>query len=158
MNQKVSELTLQISQTGWTAPGRWLASAGWGAVLWAVPFAISIPFFTPTGELRVEPALFKTVMILSGSLTGLVLLANYLAHHFRGDASFWRFGLSTGVFWLLINWGLDFLVLLPLSGQTPGEYMLATGLGYVVIPMTSTGMALAMHRAAAKLKKISRDS
>lgn len=136
----------------------WLTGTGYGALLWAVPFLISIPFFNRQGELQTDLFLFKGVMAVCGSLTGVSLLVRYLArvhadrvHQMdpgssRGGFHFWRFGLFTGILWLLVNWGLDFLILLPMNGQSPQEYMTRIGLGYLAIPICATGIALAMDR------------
>ncbi|MEQ9366731.1 MAG: hypothetical protein RIF32_21000 [Leptospirales bacterium] len=147
----------------WTDPRRWLIGTAYGVLLWAAPFLVSVPFFSRSGELQTDLFVFKSAMAVVGSLTGVILLVRYLGRLFRrrleargddrrpdGDPApgpFWRVGLFTGLLWLLINWGLDFLILLPLNGQSPQEYMVRIGFGYLAIPIAATGIAYAMERA-----------
>ncbi|MCR9143875.1 MAG: hypothetical protein NXI24_16635 [bacterium] len=137
----------------WSDPRAWGRLLARGALLWAIPFLISIPFFNRAGELQIDLFAFKSLMGISGSLAGVLLLLRYLGREFarRPAADFWRCGLFTGAIWLLINWGLDFLILLPLNGQSPEEYMLRIGFGYLSIPIVATGIgrALSAHSSAA---------
>lgn len=132
----------------------WLRSTGYAALLWAVPFLVSVPFFNRAGELQIDIFAFKSLMLVVGSLTGVTLLLRHLGRAYAerlqasvATSAFWRFGLATGALWLAINWALDFLILLPLSGQSPTEYMLSIGAGYLAIPISGTALALAMSRA-----------
>ena len=140
----------------------WLRSVGYAAALWAIPFLVSVPFFNRSGELQIDIFAFKSLMLVVGSLTGVILLLRHLGRSFAERApeilatgGFWRFGLATGTLWLAINWALDFLILLPLSGQSPMEYMLSIGAGYLAMPITATGLALAMAGAGRAAREAS---
>jgi len=103
---------------------------GLGVLSWLIPFLVSILFYGPGGVLLVGYDLFKSLMIVIGSATGAVLLVVY----FRNiQTSYIREGWITGIFWLLLNWVLDLVFLLPLSGQAIGPYFAEIGLRYLAI-------------------------
>ncbi|MDD1675799.1 MAG: hypothetical protein LUQ17_03835 [Methanomicrobiales archaeon] len=103
---------------------------GFGVLSWLIPFLASILFYGPGGVLLVGIDLFKSLMIVIGSATGAVLLVVYFSNI---QASYIREGWITGIFWLLLNWVLDLVFLLPLSGQTVGPYFAEIGLRYLAI-------------------------
>lgn len=95
---------------------------------------VAIPFHTPDGQLLTDIFLFKSVMILVGNLTGCILIAA-LALKITGKK--FSILLTTGLIWLAINWGLDFLILIPMSKMSVSDYFIKIGLGYltmVIIP------------------------
>ncbi|MEM7676215.1 MAG: hypothetical protein AAF449_09455, partial [Myxococcota bacterium] len=49
-------------------------------------------------------------------------------------------GLFVSIVWLVMNWGLDVLVVVPLTGVDLGVYFTETGLRYV--PMLATGWCM----------------
>ena len=117
----------------------------YGCAVWAVPFGISLFFFTPSGELKTDVFLFKSIMILSAGSTGAGLMLSHLG---RQTSDWSRHGLIAGCAWLLINWGLDFVILLPLSGETLDVYFMRTGMRYLALPVTGWTMGAAMTRTA----------
>jgi len=120
---------------------KYLNIALYGLISWAIPFIASFPFFGPQG-LRVDEFLFKSIMIIVGALTASFLLVTYFKT-IRGE--YIKEGLMIGVIWLLINWLLDVLILLPLSGMSTSEYIQEIGLRYLVIPIFSTAFGLALN-------------
>lgn len=112
-----------------------------GLIVWVVPFVVSLPFHDQSGNLIIDIFAFKTLMILVSSATGLFLLARQIP---RFQPSFARNGLMLSLIWLGLNWALDFLILIPLSGMSLSEYFLSTGLRYLHMPMSGffIGMAL----------------
>ncbi|TGL76860.1 hypothetical protein [Leptospira yasudae] len=106
----------------------------YGFLVWLIPFMVAIPFHTPDGQLLTDIFLFKSVMILVGNLTGCILIVA-LALKITGKK--FSILLTTGFIWLAINWGLDFLILIPMSKMSVGDYFIKIGLGYltmVIIP------------------------
>ncbi|MCG6194242.1 hypothetical protein LFX25_13405 [Leptospira sp. FAT2] len=106
----------------------------YGFLVWLIPFMVAIPFHTPDGQLLTDIFLFKSVMILVGNLTGCILIAA-LALKITGKK--FSILLTTGLIWLAINWGLDFLILIPMSKMSVSDYFIKIGLGYltmVIIP------------------------
>jgi hypothetical protein len=104
----------------------------YGVLTWLVPFLFSIPFYSSTGALLIDQQLFKSIMIIIGSLTGAVLIVQV----FRNTN--WNYqttGYISGFTWLVINWGLDLLILVPMSGLDLPSYVAQIGLRYLLIPV-----------------------
>ncbi len=115
-----------------------------GLVSWAVPLAASFLFFGPGGELTISQPLFKSLMVVLFGGLGAALLV--LA--FRRIAPSLQSGLALGCYWLALNLALDLLVLVPMSGMTIGMYFYDIGLRYLLIPIMSTAMGVAVRDAA----------
>ena len=111
-----------------------LKIAVYGLIVWLVPFLIAIPFYTPEGTVIIDQYLFKSIMIVTGAITGAFLLIRL----FKGiSKGFIREGYIIGAIWLIINWVLDFVILLPLNGMDIPTYFAQIGLRYLVIPIMS---------------------
>ncbi|MDP2218045.1 MAG: hypothetical protein Q8J68_12250 [Methanolobus sp.] len=99
---------------------------------WLIPFLASFLFYTREGELTIDIFLFKSIMIVVGSITAAFLLVSY----FRNiGADYLREGVILGLTWFGINILLDLLVLIPMSGMSLADYFAQIGLRYVVIPV-----------------------
>lgn len=120
-----------------------LTVIGFGFLSWLVPFVASILFYTPQGELLVAKELFKSIMIVVGGLVGVTLLVKYFNSYSERPL---RWGVIVGVSWLLINWVLDILVLLPMAQMTIGNYFGEIGLRYLLIPMIAIGMGFVLEK------------
>ncbi len=103
---------------------------GFGILTWLIPFVVAIPFYTPSGLPVIDQTFFKTIMIVVGAAVGSLLL---VLHFDRTHNLFLREGIIVGVVWLVINWVLDFVVLLPLNGMDPLTYFEQIGLRYLVL-------------------------
>jgi hypothetical protein len=103
-----------------------------GAFLsWLVPFAAAIPFYGP-GGLLIDIHLFKSIMIVTGSVTAAILVV----WSFRAiETDFTREAIVTGILWLLVNWLLDLIVLVGLLGTPVLDYAGQIGLRYLMIPV-----------------------
>ena len=112
---------------------KYLIYSVYGVFSWLIPFAISVFFYSRDGGLVIDVFLFKSIMIVTGSLTSLVLIP--LAFKQIHD-SVMKQAVLIGLLWMVTNWVLDWLVLLPMSGQTLTEYFAQIGLRYVVIGIT----------------------
>ena len=125
-----------------------------GLLSWAIPFAASIPFFSPEGGLIVPQPLFKSLMVVIGSGAGLLLLV-WLFRHIRPTLAS---GLAVGLYWLALNsarvipdfggfnWVLDILVLLPLSGDPLGVWFMDIGLRYLTLPLIAVAIGYVAER------------
>ena len=102
-----------------------------GAFLtWLVPFVCAIPFYGKDG-LLVDQQLFKSIMIVVGSITATILII----WCFRPvEKNYTREAVVTGIVWLFANWILDLIVLVGLLGMTLPDYATQIGLRYLVIP------------------------
>ena len=117
---------------------------GYGFLTWLVPFLTATPLVSPDGVPRIDIFLFKKIMLLVGTATGTYLLVRLLG---REQSDAFSAGVKVGFAWLVINLGLDAVILLPISGMGAREYMQSIGLTYFTIPMIAAGMGLAIQRS-----------
>ncbi|WOF16587.1 hypothetical protein F1737_07715 [Methanoplanus sp. FWC-SCC4] len=124
--------------------------AGLGFLTWLLPLALSVFFYTKTGEPAVDITFFKTIMIVLFGGFGTVLLAYY----FKGVSEFYIFeGFFVGAAWLVINWIMDFLILLPINGMDITTYFKEIGLRYILILIIAVSIGIAAEDAAGKSGK-----
>lgn len=114
-----------------------------GFLSWLLPFGLSFVFYKPSGELTISYDLFKSLMIVLGSITGCFLLFRYFK--FVGK-DFIKQGVLVGISWFLINIVLDTLILLPMMGESFSNYFISIGLRYTVIPAISITMGYLLNR------------
>lgn len=107
-----------------------------GVMSWAIPFFAAFPFFSPTGGLVVPQPLFKSVMVVVGTAVGVLLLI----WMFRRLQASLVSGIVIGLDWLVINWVLDVVVLLPMSGTSLTEWAYDIGIRYLSLPVIAAGM------------------
>lgn len=115
-----------------------------GAFLtWLIPFVCAIPFYGPNG-LTIDLQLFKSLMIVVGSITAAILIV----WCFRPvEKNFTHEAIVTGLVWLLANWILDLIVLVGLLGMTLPDYAGQIGLRYLVIPAMVIAAGIATEEA-----------
>ena len=104
----------------------------YGVLTWLIPFFAAFMFFNTSGELTIDKFLFKSIMIIVGALTACTFLILYFKHV---TTDFVREGFLLGGIWLAINWILDLVILVPMSGMAMPEYFSEIGLRYLVIPI-----------------------
>ncbi|TGK42429.1 hypothetical protein [Leptospira andrefontaineae] len=114
-----------------------------GFLVWLVPFVVAMGFFSPERKLLVDMFTFKTVMLLVGTATGSYLL--FLLSKRIQRPAFKTF-LFIGAIWLIENWILDFVILLPLSGMSVSDYFVQIGLRYVQILFVAAAIGAAIDR------------
>jgi len=114
-----------------------------GFLSWLIPFLASIPFYSSQGVLLVDVFLFKSIMIVVGSLVGTLLMVWLFLRIREG---YLREGILIGFSWLAINWVLDWLVLLPMSGMDVSTYFSQIGIRYLVIPIIAVSMGFVLER------------
>lgn len=108
-----------------------------GFLTWLIPFTISLLSYTRNGELTIPYATFKSIMIVSGTVSGCYLLFRYFK---LVDNDFIKNGLVIGLTWFAINIILDSIILIPMMKTTFAEYFMSIGLGYIALPAISTTM------------------
>lgn len=113
-----------------------------GFLVWLVPFVASLFFYSAEGKLIIDTFLFKSIMIVVGSIVGAFLLVSYFK---KINKDYLKEGILVGVIWFGINILLDLLVLVLMFGMPMLDYFTRIGLGYIVIPVMSimVGKALA---------------
>ncbi len=126
---------------------KYLKMSLFGFLTWLIPFVVGFLFYSPEGQLLVGPLVFKSIMVVAGSITGAFLLVLY----FKKITSGYLFeGVVVGLVWLAINLLLDIVVLVPMSGMTIGNYFSQIGLSYLSIPTTSIAIGFVAKHASAK--------
>jgi|SRR5690606_18309608 len=101
-----------------------------GLLSWAIPFLVGIGFHNKEGQLLTNQDLFKSVMVVTGTLTGMLLLS-YLYDKVKIKTL--KDALLVGIIWLVINWILDLFVLLPIAKLDYADYFQQIGLRYLSI-------------------------
>ncbi len=121
-----------------------------GILVWLIPFAISIPFYNREGVLLIDIYLFKSIMIVVGSLTGGMLLFRYfkrVKHSYLLEAS------MIGIGWLMICLILDGLLLKPMMELDWLSYFSQIGLRYLVIAIFSLTIGFILTSANAQVAR-----
>lgn len=117
---------------------------GYGLFTWLIPFLAAFPFYSREGDLLIDMFLFKTIMLLVGSLIGGYMLYRYF--RLLKD-NFIRHAWQVGSIWVILNLLLDMIVVVPMSGMSLVQYFQEIGLRYLIILIwaLSIGYLLAFH-------------
>lgn len=116
---------------------------GLGFLSWLIPFAVSFFCYTPEGQPILEYSLFKSIMIVSGAISGSYLL--YL--FFKAvSKNFILTGFIVGFSWLAMNIILDSIILIPMMQVSFMTYFISIGLGYLSIPAISISMGCLLNK------------
>ncbi|HME12240.1 MAG TPA: hypothetical protein VKF79_05230 [Candidatus Acidoferrum sp.] len=110
---------------------QWKKVALYGFLTWFVPFMISFFFFGRDGKVLIPIGLMKSIMVVVGAATG----ACFLVLLFRVVAPTKHQALAVGMLWLVLNLGLDLLILVPVSKIGVADYFAEIGLRYLLIPI-----------------------
>lgn len=115
-----------------------LKKIGYGLILWVIPYVTAIPLLSLR---QTDLIFFKTIMVVEGALVGGILSALYFLGVRDG---FLREGVITSVVWIFLNWGLDFVALLPFTGHTVPRYFIEIGALYLAMaaPLVAIGYVL----------------
>ena len=135
----------------------------YGFLIWLIPFLVSFCLIDQNGTKTVDEITFKKIMIIVSIATVSYLLSKL---HRRYDTivstesgqirkgllstSDLVNGYTVGIIWMAINWILDILVLLPLSGMGLRTYFLDIGWSYVYMLF----QAICAHNVAVNMKTI----
>ena len=114
-----------------------------GFILWLVPFITGFLFVDRSGNFLIPETFFKSIMIVEGSLIGVILAVRY----FRDiNVDHIKEGIILGMVWLVINLALDmgmvFAGFFPLSVV---QYFTDIGLRYLTMPIYTIGLGLALE-------------
>jgi hypothetical protein len=99
----------------------------YGFIAWLVPFVTGFFFYTRDGKLNIDIFLFKTIMIIVGSITGAILLVSYFK---KINEQYLKEGILIGIIWFCLNIVLD--------------YFAQIGLRYLMIPAMSIAIGAAL--------------
>lgn len=119
----------------------WRKAILWGLLVWLAPFVVALAAVSLKESWR---SLFESIMALSVALITAIAGSCYLRA--TGPAT-WQAGARLGLLWFAISVLIDLpLMLSPPINYTLVEYAADIGLTYVMIPVITTGMALAASR------------
>ena len=113
----------------------------YGFLAWLIPFVSSFFFFSREGGLSIDIFLFKSIMIVVGSISAAILMVSYFK---RINTDFLKEGVTIGAVWFAINILLDLLVLIPISGMSIPDYFTQIGIRYLVMPVMSITIGVAL--------------
>ncbi|MBI5264774.1 MAG: hypothetical protein HY852_23510 [Bradyrhizobium sp.] len=94
-------------------------------MLWAILFVAAIPLLPLQAT---NLAAFKAVMAMLGSLVGGAFAGYYFLSIER---DYLREAIVTAVTWIVVNWLLDVVALLPFTHQTLPQYFMEIGIEYL---------------------------
>ncbi len=125
----------------------------YGILAWLIPFVASFFFYSKEEGLTINIFLFKSIMIVVGSISAAFLLISYFK---RINTSYLKEGIVVGLTWFGINILLDLLISIPMSGMSIADYFTQIGIRYLVIPVMSimVGSALANKKQYGSIKQI----
>ncbi len=123
---------------------KYLKNVLYGFFAWLIPFVTSFFFYSKKG-LTIDIFLFKSIMIVVGSISGAILLILYFK---KINASYLKESIIVGITWFGINILLDLLILIPMSGMSIADYFTQIGIRYLVMPAMSitVGVSLANRK------------
>ncbi len=124
---------------------KYLRTVLYGFLAWLIPFVASIFFYTREGGLTIDIFLFKTIMIVVGSVSAAFLLVYYFK---TINTNYLKEGIAAGLIWFSVNILLDLVVLIPMSGMSLADYFTQIGLRYLAMP----AMCIAVGAALANRK------
>lgn len=124
----------------------WSKLFGLGLLMWFIPFAVSFAVFPLHQNQR---PLFESVMAVTVAATAVGLGVRWLRTVPRPSVTL---GLQAGLLWLVVCLAIDAPLML-LGGpmqMSPGAYLADIGVTYLMIPVVTSGLAVAgMHAHAA---------
>jgi hypothetical protein len=88
-------------------------------------------FFYFKEGLTIDIFLFKSIMIVVGSISAAILLVSYFK---KINAAYLKEGIVVGIVWFGINVLLDLLILIPMSGMSIADYFTQIGIRYLAMP------------------------
>ena len=114
-----------------------------GFLSWMIPFAVSFICYSRDGQLLLGYGTFKSIMVITGTVSGSFLLYHYFA---AVNSRFVFNGLIVGLSWFTINVLLDTIILVPMMKTSFSDYFLSIGAGYISIPAISIAIGYALHK------------
>ena len=104
-----------------------LRKVGYGLVLWVIPYVTAIPLLP---LMQRDLVYFKTIMIVEGTLVGGALTALYFL---KVEKNYLREGIVLAAVWIVLNWLLDFIALLPFTKMPLDRYFIEIGARYLAM-------------------------
>ena len=105
-----------------------------GFLTWLVPFVVAFFFYDRNGQPTMDIMFIKSILMVVSATFGAYLLIVYFK---KIKENFLKEGIAVGLYWLVINWLFDIVVLLPMAKMSFGVWFTQIGLRYLVIPIFS---------------------
>ena len=121
---------------------KFLKTTFFGLVLWILGFIIGFAIW-PIHESNFM--LFKTIMLVSSILYGMILLIIYF-NKVQGD--YLKESIIVGVNWFIVNLLLDLLVLVMMLNTPIVQYFIEVGIRYLDIPIITIGVGFLLSKKA----------
>lgn len=121
---------------------KYLKNVLYGFLAWLIPFVASFFFYTKEGKLTIDIFLFKSIMIVVGSVSAAFLLVSYFK---KIRADYFKEGIIVGLTWFGLNILLDIIILIPMSRMSLPDYFAQIGLRYLAIPAMSIMVGAALN-------------
>ena len=120
----------------------WSTRIGFGIILWTVTYAASIPLLPLSQS---DPSAFKSLVIALSTVLSSIITVVYFQ---SVPARYLREAGIVAITWVLTNWMLDLVALLPFTHQTLPQYFLEIGLSYIgfMAPIIAVGYLLDKKR------------
>jgi hypothetical protein len=103
----------------------WGRRFGYGIALWGILYVAAIPLL---GLQTSDPIAFKAVMAGLGSIVGALASGLYMMSIERG---YLRESIMTAITWMVSNWVLDVVALLPFTHESVPQYFMHIGVEYL---------------------------
>ncbi len=114
-----------------------------GILIWLVPFVVSFGFYNQERQLVINETYFKSIMVVVLSAI-IVLLSVYYFKSLKSN--YIQQGLVAGLWWLVINLGLDAAILLPSLKTNFGDYFMQIGIRYLMMPIIVIGIGYLLKK------------
>jgi hypothetical protein len=111
-----------------------------GLLLWIIGFVLGFAVW-PIHESNFM--LFKTIMLVSSILYGMILLIIYFN---KVQSDYLNEGIIVGINWFIVNLLLDLLVLVLIFKTPVGQYFIEVGIRYLNIPLITIGVGFLLSK------------
>ena len=111
----------------------WLKIIGFGILVWIVPFVTGFFFVDQAGNFTIDIFIAKSIFMIIGAIVGAFLIYRLFK---QINENYLRWGITIGLVWMITNWLLDIIILLPLSGDSITQWFGAIGVRYLSILIT----------------------
>ena len=117
---------------------------GYGLILWVIPYVTAIPLLP---LMRSDLLFFKAIMVVEGLTVGAILAVLYFL---RVQKDFLREGIVLGMTWMIVNWILDYVALLPFTKMSLARYFMEIGIEYIGMAVLTVAIGYVLQK---KLRK-----
>jgi hypothetical protein len=116
----------------------------YGLLIWLIPFIVSFLFVDAQGKFTISETFFKSIMIVTGALVGVILAVRYFKDV---KEDYVREGAIIGLVWLMISLIIDLaFVQTGFFAMSFLQYFTDIGLRYLSMPIYTIGLGYALKQ------------